>query len=285
MTTNSTLSDAKTLSPPVLLTVAGFDPSSGAGITADLAVFSAFGGFGVSCITGLTVQSTAGVAGVEPVPAATVQATLDCLAADLPLAGIKIGMMATGENVRVLDGFCTGNRAIPVVLDPVWRSSSGRELLDAAGVKALREGLLGKAGWITPNLEELGMLTGMVVRTAEDVPAAARQLQKQAAELGNSRRWPELKVVVTGGHLESADDFLLTEAGEAWIPGKKVETTSTHGTGCAFSSALLAGLVLHPERTAAEQVRAAKEYVRRALETAVPLGRGNGPMNLRWSRD
>lgn len=271
----STPFDAKKTAQAVLLTVAGFDPSSGAGITADLAVFSAFGGFGVSCITGLTIQSTTGVTGVEPVPAATVRATLASLAADLPLGGIKIGMMATGENVRVLHEFCSENSGLPIVLDPVMRSSSGHALLDAAGVKALREVLLGKVTWVTPNLDELGMLTETTVRTKDDVPEAAAKLQKQAAALGN----PGLKVVVTGGHLESADDFLL---GEGWIPGQRVETTSTHGTGCAFSSALLAGLVMHPERTATEQVLAAKFYVRRALEAALPIGRGAGPMNLLW---
>jgi hydroxymethylpyrimidine/phosphomethylpyrimidine kinase len=275
----SPLFDAKNTAPAALLTIAGFDPSSGAGITADLAVFSAFGAFGVSCIAALTVQSTTGVTGVEPVPAATVKATLASLAADLPLGGIKIGMMGTAENVRILAGFCAENPGLPVVLDPVWRSSSGYELLDPAGVKALQEELLGKVSWITPNLDELGMLTSTTVRTAGDVPDAAAKLQKQAAALGN----PGLKVVVTGGHLDSADDFLLGNHAEAgWIPGKWVETTSTHGTGCAFSSALLAGLVMHPERTAAEQVVAAKEYVRRALETAIPLGHGAGPMNLLW---
>jgi hydroxymethylpyrimidine/phosphomethylpyrimidine kinase len=264
------------------LTAAGFDPSSGAGITADLAVFSAFGGFGVSCITGLTVQSTTGVSRVEPVPAATVEATLACLAADLPLGGIKIGMMATAENVRIMDGFCGKHHGIPTVLDPVLRSSSGHELLDAAGVKVLREELLGRVGWITPNLDELGVLTGTTIRTAEEVPAAAQKLREMAAALGDSRKCPGLKVVVTGGHLDSADDFLLTAQCEEWIPGEKVETTATHGTGCAFSSALLAGLVLHPDRTDAEQVRVAKAYVKRALETAAPLGRGRGPMNLLW---
>jgi len=278
LTRNNPLSRAERLAPPVLLTVAGFDPSSGAGITADLAVFSAFGGFGVSCITGLTVQSTTGVAGVEAVPAATVRATLACLAADLPLAGIKIGMLATAENVRIVDGFCAVNRTVPTVLDPVWRSSSGRDLLDPAGAAVLREKLLGNVGWITPNLDELGMLTGVSVRTAEDVPAAARRLLAQAQDLGN----PGLQVVVTGGHLESASDFLLSGTMEVWIPGERVETTATHGTGCAFSSALLAGLVLHPERGPLEQVIAAKNYVRRALETAVPIGRGRGPMNLLW---
>ena len=274
---NETFQPAQ-VTPPVLLTIAGFDPSSGAGITADLAVFSAFGGFGVSCITGLTVQSTTGVTGVEAVPAAAVQATLQALAADLPLAGLKIGMLATAENVRIIDGFCAANRTVPTVLDPVLRSSSGRPLLDEPGTVILREKLLGNIGWITPNLDELGMLTGIPVRTESDVPAAARRLQELAAKLGN----PEIKIVVTGGHLESASDFLLAGSSEVWIPGERVETTSTHGTGCAFSSALLAGLVLHPERSPVEQVIAAKDYVRWALETAVPLGKGRGPMNLLW---
>jgi len=278
---NETFQPAQ-VTPPVLLTIAGFDPSSGAGITADLQVFSAHGGFGVSCITGLTVQSTAGVAAVEAVPAATVQSTLACLAADMPLACIKIGMLATAENVRVVDGFCAQNPGIPAVLDPVWISSSGRQLLDEAGSVELREKLLGHVGWITPNLAELGMLTGTTVRTAQDVPAAARKLRAQAAALGN----PGLHVVVTGGHLdeggESADDFLLCDSAELWIPGKRVETSSTHGTGCAFSSCLLAGLAMFPKSSAEEQVREAKTYVRIALETAVPIGKGHGPMNLLW---
>ena len=264
--------------PPVLLTVAGFDPSSGAGITADLAVFAALGGYGVSCITGLTVQSTTGVAAVEAIPAATVAATLNCLAADLPVAGMKTGMLATAENVLAAGAFCRSHPDIPVVVDPVWRSSSGRALLDAAGEAALRENLLGRAGWITPNLAELAMLTGQTVAGAADVPVAAKRLRQQAAMLGN----PALKVVVTGGHLDRPDDFLLTAEEEAWLPGRRVETSSTHGTGCAFSSALLAGLVLHPGRSDAEQVQAAKEYVAAALEHAVPMGRGAGPMNLLW---
>lgn len=262
----------------MLLSIAGYDPSSGAGITADLAVFAALGGYGVSCIAGLTVQSTTGVARVEAVPGATVAATLACLAADLPVAGVKIGMLATEENVRATADFCRAHTDIPAVLDPVWRSSSGRELINISGEKALREHLLGFVDWITPNLAELGMLTGVPVGEAADVPATARKLQQQAAALGN----PGLKIVVTGGHLQRPDDYLLTAEGEDWVPGARVVTTSTHGTGCAFSSALLAGLVIHPERSAVEQVEAAKAYVRGALEHAVPLGRGHGPMNLLW---
>jgi len=269
---------ARAVAPPVLLTIAGYDPSSGAGITADLAVFAALGGYGVSCITGLTVQSTTGVAGVEAVSAGTVAATLACLAADLPVAGVKIGMLATGENAVAATVFCRRQTGIPTVLDPVWRSSSGRELINISGEKSLREDLLGVVGWITPNLAELEMLTGTGVSGAGDVPAAARRLKELAAARGN----PGLNVVVTGGHLDRPDDYVLTDREEIWVTGARVETISTHGTGCAFSSALLAGLVIHPERSAAEQVRAAKAYVRGALEHAAPLGRGHGPMNLLW---
>jgi hydroxymethylpyrimidine/phosphomethylpyrimidine kinase len=154
-------------------------------------------------------------------------------------------------------------------------------LLDAAGVGVVRERLLGVAGWVTPNSEELGVLTGMEVQGAGDVPAAARRLQAMAREVGNAG----LRVVVTGGHLGKPDDYLLDLDGrEEWFPGVRVETRATHGTGCAFSSALLAGVVLHGDRLPVQQVRAAKEYVRRAMETAPGMGGGKGPLNLRASQ-
>ena len=126
-----------------VLTIAGFDPSSGAGVTADLMVFAAHGLFGTSCITGLTVQSTVGVRATTAVSAETVRATLNCLASDVPPVGIKIGMLATAEDVRAVAEFLVAFRGeedrVPVVLDPVLRSSSGRELLDAEGVTVMRE--------------------------------------------------------------------------------------------------------------------------------------------------
>src|SRR5277367_551787 len=151
-----------------VLTIAGFDPSSGAGVTADLMVFAAHGLFGVSCVTGLTVQSTVGVRAVVPVSVGVVHETLDCLQSDLPLAGIKIGMLATAANVAMVADFLEmlrdEKRRVPVVLDPVVRSSSGKELLDKEGVAVLRERLLPVVDWVTPNLEELGVLTGLCVR-------------------------------------------------------------------------------------------------------------------------
>ena len=255
-----------------VLTIAGFDPSSGAGITADLMVFSAHGMFGCSCITALTVQSTMGVASTHPVAPEIVRDTLDRLADDLPAAGIKIGMLATAEIVLVVAEFLGRHPAVPVVLDPVLRSSSGRALLSEQGVAMLRERLLPMAGWVTPNLEELGVLTGLSVTTREEIVVAGRAL---------CAIYPGLTVLVTGGHLDPPDDLLLTANGEKhWLRGEQVATMSTHGTGCALSSALLSRLVAGDGALAA--ARGAKAYVTQALRTATPIGLGRGPMNLRW---
>ena len=180
-----------------VLTIAGFDPSSGAGVTADLKVFAAHGLFGVSCITGLTVQSTVGVRDSEPVAAHVVRATLDCLREDLALDGVKIGMLATAENVAAVADFLGALRdaggKVPVVLDPVLRSSSGRELLEADGVALMKERLLPLVDWVTPNVDELAVLTGQRIAGHDDMPEAARALQH------TSRR---LNVFATGGHLD-----------------------------------------------------------------------------------
>jgi hydroxymethylpyrimidine/phosphomethylpyrimidine kinase len=259
-----------------VLTIAGFDPSSGAGVTADLMVFAAYGLFGTSCVTSLTVQSTVGVREAHPIRPETVRATLDCLESDLPAMGIKIGMLATEETVAAVADFLEVLRSrggeVPVVLDPVLRSTSGRELLKPAGVEVLRQRLLRLVNWVTPNLEELGILSGRPVVTREDLPEAARGLQ---------RFWPGLNILATGGHLVPPDDFLLTANGETkWLPGSRVDSTSTHGTGCALSSALLSGLVLG--RSPYEAAIGAKLYVTEAIRTAPGLGKGHGPLNHLW---
>ena len=259
-----------------VLTIAGFDPSSGAGVTADLMVFAAHGLFGTSCITSLTVQSTMGVVGAMAVPATIVAATLDCLVRDLPPAGIKVGMLGTAEAVEVVAEFLhmlreEGGR-VPVVLDPVLRSSSGRELLDAEGVAEMRRTLLPLVDWVTPNREELGVLTGHVVTRREEMADAAVTLQAMGEGL---------KVVATGGDLDPPDDLLLTEEGEAvWLPGERIESRSTHGTGCAFSSALLSRVMLGDSEQ--EAAGMAKRYVAEAIRTATPLGKGRGPLNHLW---
>jgi hydroxymethylpyrimidine/phosphomethylpyrimidine kinase len=259
-----------------VLTIAGFDPSSGAGVTADLMVFAAHGLFGTSCITSLTVQSTVGVKGTTAVSAEVVRATLDCLASDLPAEGIKIGMLGTAANVTAVAEFLSGVRAerrrVLVVLDPVLRSSSGKELLDADGVTEMRESLLPLVDWVTPNVDELGVLVRRKVEGREEIVEAALELQ----EMG----W-EMNVVATGGHLNPPDDLLVGAGGEqVWMAGKQLVSRSTHGTGCAFSSALLSRLVRGDEAENAAAM--AKKYVAEAILRAAPMGRGIGPVNTLW---
>ncbi len=259
------------------LTIAGFDPSSGAGVTADLKVFAAHGIYGMAAVTALTVQSTLGVQGSRAVDAELLKQTLECLRDDVDFSGIKIGMLAEAGLVEVVANFLAGlgdEVRERVVLDPVMRSSSGRLLLEARGVEALKGRLLRQVGWITPNVDEAAALTRLPVGNREEIATAAARLQEMAAEAGNG----ELNVVVTGGHRERPDDFLRTLRGEEyWLAGERVETNATHGTGCAFSTALVCGLIEgYPAYPAVE---AAKGYVTAALKAAYPVGRGKGPMN------
>jgi hydroxymethylpyrimidine/phosphomethylpyrimidine kinase len=256
-------------------------------VTADLMVFAAHGLFGTACITALTVQSTLGVRETHPVSDEIVAATLSCLGEDLPPAGIKIGMLSSLSNIF---GICSylqllqqqhsgleDTVRVPIVVDPVLRSSSGRELLNPAGVAALRDRLLPLIDWLTPNLDELAVLIGEPVRGREDVPRACKALQERVGQ-ANGRR---LGILATGGHMDPPDDFLLLPTGEErWLPGKRVATRSTHGTGCALSSAFLSRLVLGDEPI--EAAVAAKEYVVGALQQAAGIGSGNGPMNHLW---
>jgi hydroxymethylpyrimidine/phosphomethylpyrimidine kinase len=262
---------AKGSSESVALTIAGFDPSSGAGITADLKVFAAHQVYGLAAITALTVQSTQGVRRVEPVSPETLRQTLHCLAEDMTLSGVKIGMLATEAAVEVVAEFLekSGLPSARIVLDPVFRSSSGHELLSSEGVSRLKTSLLPRVGWITPNLEELAILAGQPVSGREAIPSTVAQLAQQH---------PGLNIVVTGGHLDPPDDFLHAADGSThWFPGHRIQTNATHGTGCAFSSALLARLLAGDP--APQAVAAAKAYVAKAMQAARPIGKGPGPLH------
>jgi len=262
---------------PVALTIAGFDPSAGAGVTADLKVFAAHDLYGVAAITALTVQSTQGVRRLHAVSAGFLAETLECLAEDAKISGVKIGMLGTAGVVSVVSQFLT-NSGIPrdrIVLDPVVRSSSGRSLLNLAGLDLLRGELLALVGWVTPNLDELAELAGCEVSGRQSILAAAREL---------ALAHPGLNIVVTGGHLDPPDDFLLEADGaEQWFHGERIESRATHGTGCTFSSALLAQLVTGSPP--AEAVARAKQYVRAAMEAAYPVGKGQGPLNHLYRLD
>ena len=257
--------------PPVVLTVAGFDPSSGAGVTADLKTIAAHGCYGVACITALTVQSTKGVRRVAPVAGDLIQETMEELAADFKIAAVHIGMLASREIVQVVSDFLTRRQLPNVVLDPVLRSSSGAELLDSAGTRLLAERLLPAAAVTTPNLDEASILAGMAVSNLEQMRAAAEKLHVMGAKA----------VVITGGHLDPAID-LLSCVGDGGVmqrefSGPHKPSGSTHGTGCAFASALACELATG--RLVQEAVPLAKAYVAAAIANAYPLGEGIGPVN------
>ncbi len=272
--------DAGGHAPPAVLSIAGLDPSSGAGFTADLKVFAAHHLFGLACPTALTVQSTQGVRRTEPVRAALITDTLECLGEDIAIAGVKIGMLGSSAAVRAVAAWLARAAPVPVVLDPVLRASSGAPLLDETGTHRLIAELLPLVSVVTPNLPEAAALSGDRVEGRSGVPAAARALL--------ARCRPDAAVVVTGGHFagdDTPDDFLLTAANEGgeWFAGSRVHTRQTHGTGCAFSAALLCGLVAG--HTVQASVRAAKEYVWCALRAAYPVGQGRGPLHHLFPRD
>jgi hydroxymethylpyrimidine/phosphomethylpyrimidine kinase len=264
--------------PPVILSIAGYDPSSGAGITADIKTAAAQNCYAVTCITALTVQSTQGVFGVQPLDPDLVSRTLATLADDLEIAAVRIGMLGSGEVAAAVADFLAERRLANIVLDPVIQSSSGATLLDAAGYEVLVKRLLPLCDVITPNFDEAAALAGVEFFAT---PAALEKALPQRAMARKLRELGSRAVVITGGHLPQANDYLLYEnAGsvvEEVFPGEHLESRSTHGTGCAFATAVACQLA--HGRTLPEAVRAAKEYVRKAIAAAYPLGRGNGPIN------
>ncbi len=258
-------------SPPVVLTIAGFDPSSGAGVTADVKTVAAHGCYGVGCITALTVQSTAGVQRVEGVTPELVAQTLDELRADLEISAVHIGMLGSATVVRVVADFLEKAGLPNIVLDPIIKSSSGHDLTDAAGLRLLIERLLPLATVITPNVDEAAALTGLAVTNLEQMRAAAIRLHQMGAA----------SVVITGGHLEKAIDLLSFAsprgAQQEVFKSDRLRSNCTHGTGCAFSTAMACHLARG--RGLPEAVLLAKAYVAAAIAHAHPLGRGTGPVH------
>jgi hydroxymethylpyrimidine/phosphomethylpyrimidine kinase len=263
--------------PPVVLTIAGFDPSSGAGVTADIKTIAAHGCYGTSCITAMTVQSTSGVKRVEAVDAALVTDTLQELVADLEIAAVHIGMLGTGKVARAVADFLkpigSGRDRLPnIVLDPILKSSSGAALLDAAGTRFLIERLIPLSDVVTPNVDEAAIITGMKkVEELDEMRSAAAKLHEMGASA----------VVVTGGHLEKATDLLsfTTKRGieQEVFKAERQRSKSTHGTGCAFATAMACHLAL--DRGLAEATLLAKTYVTAAISNGQPLGKGIGPVH------
>jgi hydroxymethylpyrimidine/phosphomethylpyrimidine kinase len=273
-----------------VLSIAGFDPSSGAGITADIKTIAAHGCYGATCITALTVQTTQGVRAVEVVNPEIVRATLRELAADLPISAVRIGMLGSAAVVEAVVEFLESTRPPHVVLDPVIGSSSGAQLLDPAGVALLKQRMLPLVSVVTPNIDEVAVLGGPF--TPEPTPAAARLIDpdtdpklRAAIAAGEVLLDRGVKaVVITGGHLEKPTDVLLWRPeGNLKIqafPSRRIDSRSTHGTGCAFAASLACSLALGASLP--EAVARAQQYVFRAIQTAAPLGQGIGPINHLW---
>ena len=259
------------VTPPVVLTIAGFDPSSGAGITADIKTIAAHECYGVCCITALTVQSTQGVRSVEPVATGDIAATLDELVSDVEIAAVHIGMLGTAAVVQTVVDFL-GRANLPhVVLDPILKSSSGADFLDGTGLRVLIEKLIPLIEVITPNLAEASVLTGLPVANLDEMRIAAAKLHEMGA----------VNIALTGGDLEKATDLLsFTSNGrveQEVFKSERLRSNSTHGTGCAFSTSLACHLA--QGRGLPEAVLLSKAYVAAAIAHAYPVGKGVGPVN------
>jgi hydroxymethylpyrimidine/phosphomethylpyrimidine kinase len=231
----------------------------------------------------MTVQSTAGVKRVEAVDPVLISDTLEELAADMDIAAVHIGMLGSGKVVKAVADFLSGKpgsrpagqsgkaRLPNIVLDPILKSSSGADLLDAPGTKLMVERLIPLADVVTPNVDEAAVLTGLKVQDLEEMRAASSKLHEMGASA----------VVITGGHLEKAIDLLsfTTRRGieQEVFKAERQRSNSTHGTGCAFATAMACHLAL--DRGLAEAALLAKTYVTAAISNGHPLGRGTGPVH------
>jgi hydroxymethylpyrimidine/phosphomethylpyrimidine kinase len=254
---------------PVILSIAGSDPSGGAGIQADIRTITANGGYPATAITALTVQNTQGVTSVEPVSASLVAAQVGAVLEDLTVKALKTGMLASSSIVAALADLLESDRSIPLVVDPVIRSSSGAELLDAAGEKLLINRLFPLADLVTPNVPEAESLTGMTIRLPEHAVRAGEAILAMGPRA----------VLVKGGHLAGAPgtDVLVTENGSREFRGEWIDQEHTHGTGCVLSAAISThlgrGLALE------ESIGLARSFLLNTIKHAWPTGKGVGPVD------
>ncbi|MFC5434107.1 bifunctional hydroxymethylpyrimidine kinase/phosphomethylpyrimidine kinase [Microbacterium suwonense] len=257
--------------PPRVLSIAGSDPSGGAGIQADLKAIAANGGYGMAAITALTAQNTRGVRGVHVPPADFLRAQLDAVADDIEIDAVKIGMLADAEVIRTVGDWLAARRPDTVVLDPVMVSTSGDRLLDSDAEAALLD-LASHADLLTPNLDELAVLSGCRVGDWPEALAAAQQVAARTGAL----------VLAKGGHLagdQTPDALVGADGVIVEHRGARIDTTSTHGTGCSLSSAL--ATLSARGKDWPEAVAGAREWLRESLRAAgtLDVGRGNGPVS------
>jgi hydroxymethylpyrimidine/phosphomethylpyrimidine kinase len=252
---------------PVALSIAGFDPSGGAGVLADLKTFAAHDCYGVAAVAAITAQNTREVRQVAPVDSSLLRLQIQMLFDDIDVAGIKLGLLGSRSNLEVAAEVLAAHRNLPIILDPIFQSSSGTEFLSEEDVDPLKRILFPLIQVLTPNAEEAGRLLGMKVSTVDDMKGAAKLLHEQGVR----------HVVITGGHLDRPVDVYYEGHEIEVFTGHRIESQSTHGTGCTFSSAILANVL--NGKAVKESVVLAKAYVTQAIARAYPIGRGRGPLN------
>ena len=258
---------------PTALTIAGSDSGGGAGIQADLKTFSALEVFGMSALTAITAQNTEAVTAVFELPPEIVAAQIDAVVADIGVDAVKTGMVANSELIRVVANRVRHHNLRTFVVDPVMVAKSGDRLLREDAVEALRAELIPLAMVVTPNLPEAEVLLGRTVTTLDEMRAAAEAIVRLGAR----------SVVVKGGHRQGdPTDVFFDGRAHLELPGRRVETTSTHGTGDTFASAIAA--LLARGMALEEAIRGAKAYLTAAIEHAYPIGHGHGPVHHfhRW---
>jgi hydroxymethylpyrimidine/phosphomethylpyrimidine kinase len=253
---------------PVVLTIAGSDSAAGAGIQADLKTFAALGVYGVSVITAVTAQNTLGVRAVQEIDREVVAAQLDALSEDFSIAALKTGMLSSAGIIETVAQGIKRHRLEPLVLDPVMVAKGGDRLLREDAVDALRRYMLPLARVITPNIPEAEVLSGMRIRTLSERVSAARRMLETGASA----------VIVKGGHAneDPVVDLLVEQRGVQQFSAPRIATDHTHGTGCTFSAAIVAGLARG--LSLEEAVGEARAYVSAALLNAPGLGHGHGPL-------
>lgn len=251
-----------------LLTIAGTDPSGGAGIQADLKTFAAHKTYGMSVITSVVAQNTTGVKNVVDLPPEFIGEQIDSVFTDIFPDAVKIGMISNEEIIKVIVERLKKYKAKNVVVDPVMVATSGNSLIKSTAVKTLIKELLPLADVVTPNMPEAEVLSGVEINDKKD-------MEKAAKVIGNSIK---AAVLVKGGHLEDcADDLLYINGENHWLQGEKIDNPNTHGTGCTLSSAIAVNLA--KGMNILEAVEKSKEYLTGAIMADLDLGKGRGPLN------
>lgn len=249
-----------------VLTVAGSDPSGGAGIQADLKTMTALGTYGMSAITAVTAQNTCGVRAVQTIAPALLRAQMEAVFEDIPPDAVKIGMIASAEQVPIIADCLRRYHARHIVLDPVMLATSGAELAGAETVAAMQQHLFPMAEILTPNIPEARVLCGTDITSDADMEQAAQILHRRYG----------CAVLLKGGHGTHADDVFCHPGGIRWYRRERIPNPNTHGTGCTLSSAVAVWLA--KETPPEEAVYYAKEYLTGAIAAMLKLGHGNGPL-------